>query len=156
VLILGARQVGKTTLARHALPNAHYCDLQSPSQRELFSLDPKFQVESRSDRALILDEAQVVPPSIRSASGNNRRQPKPEWPFPSAWIRQSLSDTRDLGITGRTGRDPRPGPSYAAGSADRTPSDRPDPSLDEGGISGCPERRFPHMVGILPAHVRGA
>ena len=33
VLIIGARQVGKTTLARQTFPDANYCDLEDPATR---------------------------------------------------------------------------------------------------------------------------
>ncbi|MDD2709931.1 MAG: ATP-binding protein [Verrucomicrobiae bacterium] len=61
VLLLGARQVGKTTLARAFLPNAHYCDLEDPQTRDLFETEPRFQIEHRDARPIILDEAQMVP-----------------------------------------------------------------------------------------------
>jgi predicted AAA+ superfamily ATPase len=61
VLILGARQVGKTTLARAAFPKLPYADLQEPATRALFAQDPTFQLESRERSGLILDEAQAVP-----------------------------------------------------------------------------------------------
>jgi hypothetical protein len=66
VLVLGARQVGKTTLARQAFPALPYCDLEEPNLRLLFSEDPSFQIESRAKPGLILDEAQSVP-SVFSA-----------------------------------------------------------------------------------------
>ncbi len=66
VLILGARQVGKTTLARQFLTHADYCDLEDPSTRELFSSEPRFQIERRNKRPVILDEVQTVP-SVFSA-----------------------------------------------------------------------------------------
>jgi len=61
VLLLGARQVGKTTLARAFQPGAHYCDLEDPQTRGLFEMEPRFQLEHRKDRPIILDEAQQVP-----------------------------------------------------------------------------------------------
>ena len=61
VLILGARQVGKTTLARESFPGVPYCDLEEPFLRELFTNDPTFQIERRAQPDLILDEAQSVP-----------------------------------------------------------------------------------------------
>lgn len=73
VLVLGARQVGKTTLARTVLPEALYCDLEEPGTRELFSEDPTYQIESREERigerALILDEAQAVPEVFSALRG---------------------------------------------------------------------------------------
>jgi predicted AAA+ superfamily ATPase len=62
VLILGARQVGKTTLARAAFPKAGYCDLEDPTLGHLFTGEPAFQLERRDHaHGLILDEAQSVP-----------------------------------------------------------------------------------------------
>lgn len=62
VLILGPRQVGKTTLARAAFPAAPYLDLEQPGLRQLFADDPQFQLESRrTARTLVLDEVQCVP-----------------------------------------------------------------------------------------------
>ena len=69
VLILGARQVGKTTLARETFPDVPYCDLEEPSLRQLFTDDPTFQIERRAKPALILDEAQSVPHVFASLRG---------------------------------------------------------------------------------------
>ena len=48
VLILGARQVGKTTLVQSAFSQAAYCDLEDPALRHLFAEEPVFQLERRS------------------------------------------------------------------------------------------------------------
>jgi predicted AAA+ superfamily ATPase len=69
VLILGARQVGKTTLAREVFPDIPHCDLEEPSLRALFADDPTFQIERRARPALILDEAQAVPDVFASLRG---------------------------------------------------------------------------------------
>ena len=69
VLILGARQAGKTTLARQQFPDIPYCDLEEPSLRQLFTSDPTFQIERRARPALILDEAQAVPDVFASLRG---------------------------------------------------------------------------------------
>lgn len=61
VLILGARQVGKTTLARQAFPTYSYLDLEDTATNALFAEDPRFQLDARSDQGLILDEAQRLP-----------------------------------------------------------------------------------------------
>lgn len=61
VLILGARQVGKTTLARQSFPEFPYVDLESPALAAQFQDDPAFQLESRTTNGIILDEAQQVP-----------------------------------------------------------------------------------------------
>ena len=69
VLLLGARQVGKTTLARQAFPQLPYCDLEEPRLRELFASDPTFQIESRARPGLVLDEAQSVPEVFSALRG---------------------------------------------------------------------------------------
>lgn len=69
VLILGARQVGKTTLARATFPEHAYLDLESPRLRELFAGDPSFQIRSRASSGLILDEAQAVPEVFAALRG---------------------------------------------------------------------------------------
>lgn len=64
VLLLGPRQVGKTTLARAAFPRATYLDLEQPSLRHAFTDDPEFQLQSRlatPATTLVLDEVQCVP-----------------------------------------------------------------------------------------------
>lgn len=70
VLILGARQVGKTTLARMAFPDHAYVDLEAPHPRELFTADPAFQIASRAAGGLILDEAQSVPEVFAALRGS--------------------------------------------------------------------------------------
>ena len=69
VLVLGARQVGKTTLARNAFRRHPYVDLEEPRLRALFRADPTFQIESRANPALILDEAQFVPEVFSALRG---------------------------------------------------------------------------------------
>jgi predicted AAA+ superfamily ATPase len=69
VLILGARQVGKTTLARTAFRGVPYVDLEDPRTRALFHDDPTFQIEARAKPALILDEAQAVPEIFAALRG---------------------------------------------------------------------------------------
>lgn len=62
VLILGARQVGKTTLARQTFPDYAYLDLEDPGTLSLFAEDPRFQLDMRGGATgLILDEAQRLP-----------------------------------------------------------------------------------------------
>lgn len=58
--ILGARQVGKTTLARTAFPKGTYHDLESPRTRERFHLGPEAFLRE-GNAPLILDEVQFVP-----------------------------------------------------------------------------------------------
>ena len=61
VVVLGARQVGKTTLARAAFPQHRYFDLEEPKTAERFRQDARFELEAGGTRRLILDEAQAVP-----------------------------------------------------------------------------------------------
>lgn len=78
VLLLGARQVGKTTLARSAFRAVPYVDLEEPRTRALFTDDPAFQLESRAKPSLILDEAQSVPEvfaALRGLIDSRRRTP---------------------------------------------------------------------------------
>lgn len=69
VVILGARQVGKTTLARQAFAAHAYLDLEDPATRELFAEDARFQLDSRAGGGLILDEAQAVPEVFAALRG---------------------------------------------------------------------------------------
>ena len=62
VILLGARQVGKTTLARHVSNemNSIYLDLEAPE--DLFKLsDPGAYLGAHSDKLIILDEIQRAP-----------------------------------------------------------------------------------------------
>lgn len=69
VLILGARQVGKTTLATQVFPTHEYCDLEEPSTRARFTRDPTFELRSRASSSVILDEAQAVPSVFAALRG---------------------------------------------------------------------------------------
>lgn len=60
VIILGARQTGKTTLAKQVAPDFHYLDLEKPSHFSQFHADPEFFFEQHPNR-LIIDEAQSYP-----------------------------------------------------------------------------------------------
>jgi hypothetical protein len=77
-VLLGARQVGKTTLARTTFPALPYCDLEEPRTRQLFSDDPVFQLEQRATPGLIVDEAQAVPAVFAALRGviDRRRSQK--------------------------------------------------------------------------------
>lgn len=59
VMILGPRQCGKTTLARHFL-QGNYFDLERPSDYQVFAGDIELAL-GRLNEPLILDEAQTVP-----------------------------------------------------------------------------------------------
>ena len=60
VLLVGPRQCGKSTLARHALPEWTHLDLERPADLALFSTDPEgfFDVHPRG---VVIDEAQRLP-----------------------------------------------------------------------------------------------
>ncbi len=69
VVIVGARQVGKTTLARTAFPDYVYRDLEDPRTAERFRDDTRFALDEAGDRGLVLDEAQVVPEVFAALRG---------------------------------------------------------------------------------------
>lgn len=58
--ILGPRQAGKTTLARHELPEVPYSNLENPEVRAFATEDPKAYLAQFPDR-VIIDEIQRVP-----------------------------------------------------------------------------------------------
>lgn len=60
VTILGPRQAGKTTLAKTALADFEYCNLESPEMRQFAELDPKAFL-NQFKKPVILDEIQRVP-----------------------------------------------------------------------------------------------
>ena len=60
VVLCGARQVGKTTLLRHALPGWQMVSLEDPDVREFALADPRGFL-ARHRAPLIIDEAQRVP-----------------------------------------------------------------------------------------------
>lgn len=64
VVLTGARQVGKTTLARHFLPDAGYVTLDVPAQAERARLNPE-EMFSSQPSPLILDEVQYAPSLFR-------------------------------------------------------------------------------------------
>ena len=69
ILILGPRQVGKTTLARQCFGQLPYLDMEDPATRILFAQDPRFQLDARAADGLILDEAQRVPALFEALRG---------------------------------------------------------------------------------------
>jgi len=68
VVVVGSRQVGKTTLAQRVFPAAEYQDLESPLIREKFSDDPGYAL-GRLGSMSILDEAQAVPEVFAALRG---------------------------------------------------------------------------------------
>jgi predicted AAA+ superfamily ATPase len=78
VVILGARQVGKTTLARTAFASHRYLDLEDPRTAQRLRSDPRFELdEAASASGLVIDEAQAVPEvfaALRGAVDADRRR----------------------------------------------------------------------------------
>jgi predicted AAA+ superfamily ATPase len=78
VVILGARQVGKTTLARSAFPDHRYLDLEDPRTAERVRRDARFELDEAAPLpGLIVDEAQAVPAlfgALRGAVDADRRR----------------------------------------------------------------------------------
>jgi predicted AAA+ superfamily ATPase len=77
VALLGARQVGKTTLARQIgdARQAVYLDIERPSDRQKLT-DPEAYLSLHSQRLVILDEVQHMPelfPVLRSLIDEGRR-----------------------------------------------------------------------------------
>lgn len=78
VVLVGARQVGKTTLARASFPGADYQDIESPLVSLRFSEDPAHELKQLGEMT-ILDEAQTVPalfPALRGAIDARRNDRK--------------------------------------------------------------------------------
>ena len=77
VAILGARQVGKSTLAKQCCPDWRYIDLERPDDFEQISNDPLFYFEQFPD-SVIIDEAQIYPDLFKVLRGviDNKRQQK--------------------------------------------------------------------------------
>ena len=75
VLILGPRQCGKTTLARHFF-TGEYFDLERPADQQIFADDIEFALQ-RFKAPLIFDEAQMLPdlfPVLKSMIDLDRQQ----------------------------------------------------------------------------------
>jgi len=76
VVIVGARQAGKTTLARAVFPGHAYVDLEDPRTAQRFRDDARFALDALPPGA-ILDEAQAVPEvfaALRGAVDAERRR----------------------------------------------------------------------------------
>lgn len=72
--ILGARQVGKSTLAQLAFPQFTYVDLENPVDFNRLQMDLPYFFESH--RQVIFDEAQTMPelfPALRSHLDKNKK-----------------------------------------------------------------------------------
>lgn len=64
VVIVGARQTGKTTLVRQIAPDWRYLDMENPDDYARLSYDPMFYF-SQNPRHLVIDEAQFYPELFR-------------------------------------------------------------------------------------------
>lgn len=74
-VILGARQVGKSTLARLAFPDHTFFDLEDPRDEARFGADPLFALSQQTK--VVVDEAQRLPalfPILRSYLDANARR----------------------------------------------------------------------------------
>lgn len=79
VALIGARQAGKTTLAKELAGSLkkplHYVDLERPSALALIAREPEEYLSSYSDHCVILDEVQRMPsifPLLRSLIDEKR------------------------------------------------------------------------------------
>ncbi|MEK7791453.1 MAG: ATP-binding protein [Deltaproteobacteria bacterium] len=75
VAVLGARQVGKTTLLHQMLPTAPFFDLEREADYDRVKSDPEFFLFQYKE-TLVLDEAQVCPdlfPALRVAIDKHRK-----------------------------------------------------------------------------------
>ena len=76
VAIIGARQVGKTTLVKNLRPTWRYIDMQKPSDQERILSDPEIFFRDNPE-SVILDEAQIYPilfDVLRGVIDENRSQ----------------------------------------------------------------------------------
>lgn len=74
VAILGARQIGKTTLLKQLLPKAPLFDLEKQADYQRIQRDPDFFL-SQHDNSIKIDEAQLLPelfPALRVAIDQKR------------------------------------------------------------------------------------
>lgn len=60
VIVLGARQVGKTTLVRSTFPGLPYLDCEEPTTAAALREDARLVLAAREKGGLIVDEAQAV------------------------------------------------------------------------------------------------
>ena len=73
VVLLGARQAGKTTLALSLVdalaPDAAYLDLELPSDRERLMLDPEYYFNTNEGKLIVLDEIHRAPEIFQTLRG---------------------------------------------------------------------------------------
>jgi hypothetical protein len=76
--LLGPRQSGKTTLARHLFPNYQYVNLEELDFRQFAIADPRGFLETHSSgKGLILDEIQNTPDLFSYLQVRVDRDPRP-------------------------------------------------------------------------------
>src|SRR3989338_6055478 len=75
VAILGARQVGKTTLAKQVAPHWRYFDLEKPSHFDQITHDTEFFFQQYPNQ-LIIDEVQSYPDLFKILRGVIDERPK--------------------------------------------------------------------------------
>lgn len=67
--VVGARQVGKTTLVKSLGIDSIYLDLENDRDRAKLAADPQFFLQQHNDRCVILDEVQQMPEIFRLLRG---------------------------------------------------------------------------------------
>src|SRR5258708_12921298 len=78
VAVLGARQAGKTTLARAAFPGWTYLDLEDPRTAQRVRDDPRFALDASDGAPLIIHEAPAVPEVFPPLRGPTTARPSPQ------------------------------------------------------------------------------
>ncbi|MEM7361648.1 MAG: AAA family ATPase [Bacteroidota bacterium] len=79
-VILGPRQVGKTTLVREVSPSLHrevlYLDLENPDDLRVLQNNPKVYFGENKEKCVIIDEVQRLPslfPRLRPVIDSYRK-----------------------------------------------------------------------------------
>ena len=75
IALLGARQVGKSTLLQKIAPDAKFFDLERRDNLERIKNDPDFFLETYKSEQIVIDEAQLCPelfPALRVAIDQDR------------------------------------------------------------------------------------
>lgn len=103
VLIVGARQTGKTTLARKCCPGWSYYDLQKGSDFDFISRDYDFFFRE-NDKHIIIDEAQELPKLFKELRGviDSDRQSKGRFVLTGSSSPDLLKEASDS-LAGRIG-----------------------------------------------------
>ena len=83
VVLLGPRQVGKTTLAQDIADarDAVYLDMERPADRQVLA-EPDLYLDEQVGRLVVIDEVQFLPDLFRVLRGQNRStaaQRVPDW-----------------------------------------------------------------------------